>query len=68
MYPAIQFFDYHSLHSLILLKKPINAFRYKEHSLGLGFIEFLELLDSTWKMQLERRGLSEAYRNLGKHC
>ena len=29
MYGALQYFDYHSLSSLILLKKPIHTFRYR---------------------------------------
>ncbi len=55
VYGALQYFDYHSIHSLIMLKKPVNAFRYKEHNLGIGFCELLELQDSAWMMQLERR-------------
>jgi hypothetical protein len=37
-YGALQYFDYHSIQSLIMLKKPINSFRYREHNLGTGFI------------------------------
>lgn len=68
LFGALQYFDYHSIHSLVQLKKPINAFRYKEHNLGLNFLELLELEDRLWEVQLQRRGLSRAYQSLGRHC
>lgn len=41
VFGSLQYFDFHSIQSLILLKKPVNSFRYKEHNLGIGFIELL---------------------------
>jgi hypothetical protein len=29
VYGALQYFDFYSIHSLITLKKPVNAFRYR---------------------------------------
>jgi hypothetical protein len=67
-FSALQCFDFHAIDSLIKLKKPVNAFRYKEHNLGINFAELLELQDRIWNVQLERRALSRAYQNLARHC
>ena len=67
-FSALQHLDYHSIDSLVRLRKPVNVFRYKEHSLGINFLELGELQDRLWAVQLERRGLSRAYQNLARHC
>jgi hypothetical protein len=67
-YAALQCFDFHAIDSLIRLRKPVNTFRYKEHNIGLNFLELLDLQDRVWAVQLERRALSTAYQNLARHC
>ena len=67
-FAALQFFDYYMLHCFTLLKKPINAFAYKEHNLAINFMEVMHLRDKVWELQLERSCLTRAYQQLGKQC
>lgn len=67
-FAALQCFDFHAIDSLAKLRKPLNAFRYKEHNLGINFLELLDLQDRVWNVQLERRALSRAYQNLARQC
>jgi len=41
VYGALQYFDFHSIHSLIQLKRPVNAFKYKESNIGINFVELM---------------------------
>ena len=64
----LQYFDFHTLKQLFVLKKPLNSVCYKELVLGINFLEFMDLNEKLWHTQLDRKCASHAYENLGKHC
>lgn len=59
--PLLSAFDYHSIESLLCLRKPINSASYRELALGINYLTFLDIRQSIFHIQLEREAIIDSY-------